>query len=131
MADAASPIRGAIDKTSSEVVETVSALGQKADVLTQDVRSQLADVAREKGTHAKEHLADVAAQAVSKATDLRDQAAEQVPDRVPPAIGEAVDQARDTAVSATRGSRRRWVLGVTLLLVALAVIRARRMRGSA
>lgn len=126
MAEATSQIREAIDKTRTEVVDAVGALGQ-----TGEVTKHLADAARDKGSQAKEHLADYAAQAVSKASDLRDQAVEHVPDRVGPSIGDAVGQAREVAASATRDRGHRWLVGASFLLVVLAVIMVRRMRGPA
>jgi uncharacterized protein YjbJ (UPF0337 family) len=125
MAEATAQIREAIEKARSEAADAVGALGQ-----TGEVTKHLADAARGKGSQAKEQLADYAAQAVSKASDLRDQAVDHVPDRVGPAIGDAVDQARGAAASATRDRGHRWLVAASFLVVVLAVIMVRRMRGS-
>ena len=68
MAENASAIREALEEKRSGVAETL-ATGQKADV-----RDRLAETAREVGGQAKEHLAEYATQAKSKASELRDQA---------------------------------------------------------
>lgn len=112
MAENASAIREALEEKRSGVAETL-ATGQKADV-----RDRLAETAREVGGQAKEHLAEYATQAKSKASELRDQA-DQLTDSASPAVD-----------STARGSMRRWSIGAAVLLAIIVWMMARRRPGN-
>jgi Protein of unknown function (DUF3618) len=121
MAQDASEIREAIEKTRDEIGETIRAIGEKADVKAR---------AGEKLAEGRDALKDSAAEATAKLGDVVQRVGDSLPDATVPAVSSVAEWAKSATGPMTEpGPRRRVAIGIGSMSVVI-ILLARRVRHS-
>ncbi len=123
MAEDASEIRQAIERTRDDIGDTIQAIGEKADVKAR---------AGEKLVESRDALKGSAVEATAKLGDVVQRVGDSAQGVAGPAVSSAAEWAKAATGPMTEPGRRRWVAmcaASTALVMILLARRARRSRG--